>query len=275
MKLKFALRMAFAIAFVTSLTSVSMAQKKVIVGQAVSEKNQVPMHEIDHSAWTALLQKHVNENGEVNYEAFKAQDREALGAYLNLLSTASTRVETTREASLAFWINAYNAVTVEGILREYPTSSIRNHTAKLVGYNIWKDLLLAVGNTQISLNDMEHEVLRKMGDPRIHFAIVCASHSCPRLLNQAYTAENLEAQLVANTQAFFANRENFQYDPNQRQFKLSSIIDWFKEDFGNDQANQLATIAPYLPDQQAYDAAVANSVRVSYLEYDWSLNEQK
>lgn len=257
-------------------TSISIADQKVVVGKPVPSDQQVSMDQIDHSAWTELLQKYVDEAGQVDYESFKgsAQDIALLEHYLQTLSTASTSAEATREASLAFWINAYNAVTVQGILREYPTSSIRNHTAKLVGYNIWKDLLLYVGDTKISLNDIEHEVLRKMGEPRIHFAIVCASHSCPRLLNQAYSAESLEQQLALNTQVFFANPENFQYDVARRQFRVSSILEWFGEDFGADQAGQLKTIASWLPTREAYDAATGNSVKVSYLKYDWSLNEQ-
>ena len=176
------------------------------------------------------------------------------------------------EGQLAFWINAYNAVTIKGILREYPTSSIRNHTAKLFGYNIWYDLLLIVGDSKISLHDVEHEVLRKTGEPRIHFAIVCASHSCPRLLNEAYTVEMLEEQLTTNTQNFFANRDNFRYSNGT--FYLSSILKWFAEDFGSIQSAQLRSIAPYLPDRASQQAAASGSGRISYLSYDWSLNEQ-
>ena len=157
------------------------------------------MDVIEHDIWGQLLAKHVDDRGRVNYRNWQASqaDSAALDEYLNRLSTASRSIPASREAQFAFWINAYNAVTVKGILREYPTSSIRNHTAKLYGYNIWKDLLLAVDGLRVSLEDMEHKVLRKMGDPRIHFAIVCASHSCPRLLNQAYVAQHLDAQLTS------------------------------------------------------------------------------
>jgi hypothetical protein len=175
---------------------------------------------------------------------------------------------------LAFWINAYNAVTVRGILREYPMSSIRNHTAKAFGYNIWKDLLLVVGGQSFSLDQIEHDILRKMGEPRIHFAIVCALRSCPRLLNRAYTAADLEAQLSANTRAFFASPANFCYELEQSVFRLSSILNWLADDFGSDQASQMKTIAPYLPTREAQQAAVTNAVSVSYLDYDWGLNDQ-
>ncbi|MBB3205723.1 hypothetical protein FHS27_001527 [Rhodopirellula rubra] len=192
------------------------------------------------------------------------------------LSHANAHLNAHDEARLAFWINAYNAVTVRGILHESPAASIRNHTAKVFGYNIWKDLLLNVGSTDYSLNQIEHDVLRKTGEPRNHFAIVCASRSCPRLLNNAYTADQLETQLTLNTNAFFASGNHFRYDPTQRTFQLSSILEWFGEDFGPDQSARLRTIAPYLPSREAYDAATTApaSVAVTYLAYDWRLNDQ-
>ncbi len=266
----------WGVTILLQIATVSAGQK-VILGRNVAVDQQISMDQIDHSQWDQLLRKYVNDLGRVDYRAWKASatDGLALDQYLDTLSTASRITPANQRSKLAFWINAYNAVTVKGILREYPTTSIRNHTARLIGYNIWKDLLLVVGNSQISLNDIEHEVLRKMGEPRIHFAIVCASVSCPRLLNQAYTAQNLAELLDANSKAFFADRENFQFDAAQNQFRLSSILSWFKEDFGSNQADQLKTIAPYLPTAAAHQAAMNNSVKISYLKYDWSLNDQK
>ena len=259
-----------------AVTSLS-AGPKVSVGSAVPTNQQVSMDHINHLAWDALLRKYVDPNGRVNYRAWQSSqtDSNALTKYLSTLSTASTSIRASKPATMAYWINAYNAVTIQGILREYPTTSIRNHTARLYGYNIWKDLLLNVGGKQVSLNQMEHEVLRKMGEPRIHFAIVCASHSCPRLLSEAYVADKLEQQLTVNTKNFFANSENFRYDARGKRFQLSSILDWFASDFGSDQAAQLKTIARYLPDKASYQAALSNNVKVAYLKYDWSLNDQQ
>ena len=252
------------------------AGQNVTVGNAVPVSQLVSMDQIDHSIWNSILEKYVDEQGRVDYQGLTAstEDRESLDRYLKLLSTASRSAPASRESTLAFWINAYNAVTVVGIVREYPTSSIRNHTAKLFGYNIWKNLLLQVGDSTISLHDIEHEVLRKMQEPRIHFAIVCASHSCPRLLNQAYTSKKLESQLMENSKAFFANPENFRHDRELQRFEVSAIMDWYAEDFGVDQAAQLTAIARFLPTADAQVAAAQNSVSVAYLEYDWSLNEQ-
>lgn len=267
----------FVIGLVCAVAAVPVwAGPTVNIGKQVPAAQQVSMDQVDHGTFDALLKRYVDAQGDVNYAGWKqsAQDTQALDGYLAALSAASPGTQASRSAQLAFWINAYNAVTIRGILREYPTTSIRNHTAKLLGYNIWDDLKLHVGGAEYSLNQMEHEILRKMGEPRIHFAIVCASRSCPRLLNEAYTADKLEQQLMLNTKVFFANEGNFQYDPQRRTFQLSSILKWFGEDFGSTQAEQLRTIAPYLPNRAAYDAAVANSVSVSYLDYDWGLNDQ-
>ncbi len=278
---KFKWKMLTASCLVVLVTGVVaagwLARSKVHVGREVPASQQVSIDRIDHRLWDWLLSRYVDDRGRVNYRAWKAsrEDTQLLRRYLDTLSTASISKPARKEAKLAFWINAYNAVTVQGILREYPTSSIRNHTAAIGGYNVWKDLLLGVGGQAVSLEQMEHQILRKMGEPRIHFAIVCASQSCPRLLNRAYTAENLDEQLTTNTRAFFADSKNFRYHAQSRRFHLSSILKWFGKDFGSGQAAQLKAISPYLPTKAAYQAAQNNTVNVSYLDYDWSLNEQK
>lgn len=253
-----------------------LAGSTVFVGARVPASRQVSIDRVDHSAWDLILAEYVDRDGMVDYQALKesAPDRRTLESYLRTLSSANPRATASREARLAFWINAYNAVTVHGILREYPTSSIRNHTAKLWGYNIWEDLQLHVGGRPYSLEQIEHEVLRPMGDPRIHFAIVCASVGCPRLLNEAYVPERLDEQLNANARDFFSRSRNFRYDQRSRTFHVSSILNWFGEDFGDSQAARLRRIAPWLPDEASRRAALRNAVRVKFLDYDWSLNEQ-
>lgn len=235
----------------------------------------VAMERIDHSDWTRLLQTYVNDDGLVDYRAWhsSAADREALESYLLQLSAGQSSAGTPQAARLAFWINAYNAVTVHGILREYPTSSIRNHTPRVVGYNIWKHLQLYVDGTPWSLNDIEHQILRKMEVPQIHFAIVCASVGCPRLLNEAYTTEEVHQQLDRNTLDFFRRSQNFRYSDGQ--FQLSAILDWFGRDFGASQTEQLQAISEWLPTPEAREAAAAGRGEVRYLKYDWNLNEQR
>jgi Protein of unknown function, DUF547 len=156
------------------------------------------------------------------------------------------------------------------MLRVYPTSSIRNHTAKVFGYNIWDDLQLYVGGTPYSLNQIEHEILRKMGEPRIHFAIVCASKSCPRLLNEAYVADRLDEQLDANARHFFAQKANFDLVGNT--VMLSSILDWFNADFGDTDEKLLQRIAVWLPETKK-QSLFGKAITIRYSDYDWSINE--
>ena len=237
----------------------------------------VSIDKIDHDRWNQLLAKYVDHEGMVGYRSWKANtaDIQLLDQYLQHLSSASPRAAASKEAKLAFWINAYNAVTIRGILREYPTTSIRNHTPRLFGYHIWKDLQLYVGGVPYSLDSIEHQTLRKMSEPRIHFAIVCASIGCPKLLNEAYVADRIEEQLEANAEDFFSRQRNFRYDVQAKRFELSSILDWFDEDFGNNPKQMLKRIAVWLPTQEARAAAKSGSVSVSYLDYDWSLNQQR
>ena len=251
------------------------AGSKITVGSAVASNQQLSIDRIDHSVWNALLLKYCDDRGFVDYRSWQnsPHDLRQLDAYLAHLSQANRLLPAATPARFAFWINAYNAVTIKGILREYPTTSIRNHTAKLVGYNIWDDLLLAVGSKQYSLNQIEHEVLRPMGDPRIHFAIVCASIGCPPLRNTAYTAEQLDAQLADNAQRFFADPTKFAVT-REGTLQLSEILNWFAKDFGPNERVQLQTIAPYLPTPTAQALARSGQARVTYLEYDWGLNDQ-
>ncbi len=266
-----------SLAMLVGVTSPSncSAGPTITVGVNVPAAQRVPVDKIDHSAWDGLLKKFVDANGYVAYATWQASgaDRTALDDYLIHLSAASFGRESSREAQLAFWINAYNAVTVKGILREYPTTSIRNHTAKFYGYNIWKDLQLVVAGKSYSLEEIEHEILRKMGEPRIHFAIVCASVGCPRLLSEAYAADRLDEQLTVNAKAFFADRTKCVVETRTGTIAVSPILDWFGKDFGADSSAQMRSIAPYLP-ESAQQLAKSDSVRVRFLDYDWSLNDQ-
>jgi hypothetical protein len=265
---------SLALFLLASQNSTLFAGSPVYLGSKTSQNLSVD--KIDHSRWNSLLTEYVDQDGMVDYRSWKAttRDVQALDQYLGDLSAASPKTAASKESTLAFWINAYNAVTIRGILREYPTTSIRNHTARLFGYNIWHDLQLYVGGQPYSLEGIEHEILRKMSEPRIHFAIVCASIGCPRLLNEAYVADRIEEQLTDNSKDFFSRRQNFRHDMSAKRFELSSILSWFDEDFGKNQKQQLKTIAPWLPTPAAQQAARSGSVSISYLSYDWNLNKQ-
>jgi hypothetical protein len=245
------------------------------LGKAWPAGQYISMDDVDHAVYDQLLQTYVNGDGMVNYAAWRGSDtdRKSLQNYLLRLSQASPSVKASGAGQLAFWINAYNATTIEGILQVYPTSSIRNHTAKVAGYNLWKDLPLLVGGKPHSLDAMEHQVLRKMGEPRIHFAIVCASIGCPRLLNEAYTPDRIEEQLAMNTRDFFSRSQNFQVDKSGV-MHVSSILDWFGEDFGpTQQAQLLLCNNTFLRTLSVWQSNP--HTRLVFQDYDWSLNEQR
>lgn len=236
----------------------------------------VALDQVDHAAWNDLLSRYVDQQGMVDYAGWKAsqQDLAALDEYLSDVARGDPALPCSEAARLAFWINAYNALTVHGILGKYPTTSIRNHTASIVGFNLWDDLRLPVGDRHYSLNQIEHEMLRPRGEPRIHFAIVCASRGCPPLRAEAYWAQSLDAQLDENAQAFFADGSKFRHDPETGHFELSPILQWFGADFGATPAARLRRIAAWLPSEQARSQAAAGRGTIQVLPYDWSLNEQ-
>lgn len=267
--------MAFFAGLVLVFSPANSSAKEPL-GRKWNPSEMVSMTTVDHSEYDRLLKTYVDRDGYVDYKKWHAtsSDRKALQSYLAGLSQASHSKPATKPAQLVFWINAYNAVTLEGILREYPTKSIRDHTSVIGGYNIWKDLPLLVGNRTYNLDSIEHKVLRKMKEPRIHFAIVCASIGCPRLLNEAYTADQLEKQLTKNTTDFFSRSQNLQADSQSSTLRLSAILDWFGKDFGSTQTQRLNYLKPYFPDD-AQSLASKRTVRVKYLKYDWTLNDTR
>lgn len=243
--------------------------------KSVNGSRTIPLADLSHEPWSVLLQAFVDEEGLVDYEGWKANPMAlaSLREYLSALGSIELNQNASREEKLAYWINAYNAVTVFGILREYPTTSIRNHTPKLWGYHIWKDLKLRVSGIDYSLDNIEHDVLRKMEEPRIHFAIVCASMGCPKLRDKAYTPDMIEQQLHENAVDFFSRKENLRFDSQRRQIMLSSILDWFASDFGDSPAEILESIRPFLSNE-IQTQLNSGSYQIKYLDYDWSLNEQ-
>lgn len=247
------------------------------LADTIATDQLVPLDQIDHGAWDRLLKEYVDADGMVDYPAWKQSqaDLAGLNGYLNTLGHGNPQTKTSPAGKLAFWINAYNAVTVQGILKVYPTSSIRKHTARAFGYNIWDDLLLRVGSQSYSLNAMEHKILRKLDEPRIHFAIVCASIGCPRLRNEAYMPERIEAQLADNARDFFSRPRNFRAEPAGRTVHVSSILKWFGDDFGPTPRQGLQRLAEYLPDEAARRLVEKGEFSVKYLPYDWDLNDRK
>lgn len=230
--------------------------------------------QVDHRLWDDLLGRYVTNTGDVDYASWQASaaDREQIRTYLRQLTSVDPSIQSSRLDQLAYWINTYNALTIEGILQVYPTKSIKDHAPDQTGFNIWDDFKLTIGGQQYSLNDIEHKVLRPMGDPRIHFAINCASKGCPQLANRAYFSQSVNRQMDDNARGFFADPEKFQYDLQRGELRVSPIIEWFADDFGRTDAERMQTLAPFMPDANSARLAASGQARVSYLDYDWSLN---
>lgn len=213
----------------------------------------------DHTAWNTLLQKHVDKKGNVNYSAFKKEESK-LENYLNNLAENAPAKNWSKSETLAYYINLYNAGTVKLILNNYPTKSIKDIRKP------WDIEWIKVAENTYSLGQIEHKILRKMGEPRIHFAINCASYSCPKLLNKAYTASNLNDELEKATVDFINDTTRNKISENE--LELSNIFKWYKSDF-TENKTLIEYIQPYTK------VKIDTKADVNYLVYDWSLNEIK
>ena len=251
-----------------------------------------PAAAFDHTyaAWDALLKQHVRyiDNGHASRVDYAGMQRDApkLAAVLDDYQKV-TRAEFdgwTKPQQEAFLINAYNAFTVKKILTRYPDiKSIRDFGT--VFGNPWKDKFFTLFGAPATLDMVEHEMLRKPGvydEPRVHFAVVCASVGCPMLRDGAFTAGDLDAQLEDGIRRFLADRTRNRYDPAKGRLEVSKIFDWYGQDFekGNRGYTSVkATFAKYadvLADRPEDRAAIqAQRADVGFLDYDWSLNDTK
>lgn len=211
-----------------------------------------------HATLDSLLQQYVNEQGRVNYKGLVA-DKGRLNAYCDMLSTHPVQESWSKEAQMAYWINAYNAFTLKLIVDHYPTKSIM----RFDGGKTWDVRRIAIGDKKYSLNNLENDILRpQFKDPRIHFAINCAAKSCPPLWNHAYTADNLEATLEARCSAFINNPAFNTLKGNNAM--VSTIFDWYAKDFGD--------LKKFL--NRYAKVKLKQNATLTFREYDWDLNEQ-
>jgi hypothetical protein len=239
-----------------------------------SDSDSCALFDHGHAGWTALLKRYVRD-GFVDYAGLKKLGQTDLDGYLRALEgVCSDHLETwSRERRLAFWINAYNAYTVKLILDHYPLKSIRK-IGLLPGAAFRQDFisLKGVRGKRLSLNDIEHEILRKkFSEPRIHFGIVCASKGCPMLRAEAYRATDLDRQLDEAARGFVRDQSKNRFDATLRTLHLSSIFKWFREDFERAAKTLTGFVARYA-DAPTATALSSAEVRVLFLDYDWSLN---
>lgn len=232
----------------------------------------------EHQKFTEVL-KEIVKNGLVEYKNLENNNK--FSEYLTQLASTNPQ-EFTKEQKLAFWINAYNAFTLEIISQNYPAESILDlHSGgKIIGYllgkTVWDKEFIEISGKKYSLNSIEHEILRKMDEPRIHFAIVCASISCPELRNEAFEAGQIEVQMEEQTKKFLNDSSRNTFDLINREAEISEIFNWFEEDFGNSDEEILLYLSNYLPNKISSDIKENISKwDFSFKDYDWGLNEIK
>jgi len=224
---------------------------------------------IQHGLWDSLMQTHVSEEGIVDYNGLK-KDSLRLNKYIDLLSSAHPNKKNwSRDEQLAYWINAYNAFTIKIMVDNYPVESIKDIKNGIPFVNtVWDIKFINIEGANYDLNNLEHGIVRpNFNEPRAHFALNCASYSCPKLRNEAYTAAKLESQLVDQTKYFLNNeRKNIIKDSNSAQ--LSKLFSWYSGDFKVDGKTVVEFINQYSEIQLAEDADI------SYLDYLWNANDK-
>ena len=215
------------------------------------------------SIFSNLLEKHVTNEGVVDYAAFKA-DEAQLDTYLTYLENTNSDKSWSENQQKAFWINAYNAYTIKLILENYPLNSIMD--IKKEGKTAWKFPFAKVGGKTYTLDQIEHDILRKKYfDPRIHVGVNCASISCPKILNKAFTASNIDVALETLMKEFI--NDSSRNKLGKKKVQISSIFDWFKADFTKN-----GSVIDYL--NKYADTEINPKAKVSYLKYDWRLNSK-
>ena len=219
---------------------------------------------VNHDIWTELLQKYVTDGGQVNYKGF-IEEQAKMDQYLNLISDTPPGSNWSETDKIAYWINAYNAFTVKLIMDNYPLKSIKDIGDGMPMINSsWDIKFFKIGDVDFDLNTIEHEILRKkFEEPRIHFAINCASFSCPKLRNEAFESNRLNQQLEEQAKEFINNPDKNII--NKEETKLSKIFSWFETDF-----TKKTTIKTFIKQRHS---AFNEQNDVQYLGYIWTLNE--
>jgi hypothetical protein len=236
----------------------------------------------DHAPFDAVLKRFVNEQGRVDYAGMKASPGE-LDRYVKMLGERSPESHPqdfpNREAKLAYWINAYNALCLRAVRDAWPIGSVRDLG---VAYSFFWRRKFTVGGRQYSLNHIENEFLRQqLDEPRIHFAIVCASNSCPKLERAAYTPENTEKRLDAAARFFFSEDRNVKVDAARNQVWINRILTFYRGDFEKwarqhrpGASNGLLEYVKFYT-TEAKRAAIAGlkKPKIVAFDYDWGVND--
>ncbi len=246
--------------------------------QKFSVSNQSSTATIDHGAWNDFLQKYIvatpfgpdkSTINLVNYKKVSGPDKAKLDGYIKSLESVKIS-QYNKDVQMAYWINLYNSVTVQVILDNYPVTSIKKIKSSLLKSGPWSLELVKVEGTTLTLDNIEHDILRPIWqDPRTHYAVNCASISCPNLATLAYTGDNLDKMLESGAHDYINSSRGIQKEGGN--YVLSSIYKWFKEDFGDTKKNLVKHLNQYLD-----TPLTASESQASFkYDYDWDINEVK
>ena len=237
----------------------------------------------DHALLDRVLGSFVNAKGHVDYTALKANPDD-LTAYVEWLNQNSPMNQPdrfpSRDHELAYWLNAYNAFVLSGVVDAYPVASVRDILPR---FGFFKKLRFNAGGKLYTLDEIEHKIIRKtFGEPRIHAAINCASIGCPRLAQRAFRADELSDQLEKEMSFFILSSGNVRLDKEKKKVYLSEIFSWFKKDFtewyktrnGLKKADILDYVKLYMSDEDRKILDENAKFKTAFSSYDWSLNDQ-
>ncbi len=214
---------------------------------------------MNYMLWKLVLDEFVDENGKVDYAGLK-KDSKDFDAFVNKLENWPTPYRGSQQEVMAFFINVYNVFAIKLVLDNYPVDSIKDVSKP------WDTEFFSIGGKTMSLGYVEHEILRNFGDARIHFAINCASNSCPPIAKVPYTAKNLDKLLAKQTKKYINNPENNII--NKQEYKLSQLFKWFKKDFVVHAGSVKKFVNMYS------NTKIYNQPSAGYIRYDWDLNKQ-
>ena len=259
------------------LLSVTLASAapKAELWERWSAHNPSSTDTINHDGWSDWLGKfvtlHADGINRVDYGRVAASDREQLRSYIDFLASQKIS-DFNRDQQQAYWINLYNALTVDVILEDYPVDSIRDIKSGLFSSGPWGRELVEIEGQQLSLDDIEHRILRPIWqDPRVHYAVNCASIGCPNLLTKAFTANNMDAQMDKAARDFINHERGAMVTDGE--LVVSSIFDWFVADFGGNDAGVINHLRQYADDELR--ASLNGIDRIDDDDYDWNLNDSK
>ena len=213
---------------------------------------------IDYKNYADFLKKYVSNSGNVSYDKIKANKAE-LETIANQFAETRPTDKWTKNDKMAYYINVYNIYTIKSVVDNYPIKSIKDIS------NVWDKKNIQQGKILYSLSDIENKTLRKMGDSRIHFAINCASFSCPKLENEVFVPEKLESQLEKATKEFVNDKTKNKITATE--IKISNIFDWYSGDFKDDAGSVIDFLNKYS------NIKIEKKAKTRYLEYNWSLNK--